>query len=57
MMWGKLGEKLSREISKQSGLETDHEMRLQNQGHVTENAQHQSVGDSHGHEGGYGIEP
>jgi hypothetical protein len=51
----KLGEELSRDISKQSALESDHEMALRDQGHVTENAQHQSVRDPHGHEGGYGM--
>jgi ATP-dependent exoDNAse (exonuclease V) alpha subunit len=52
----KLGEELSREVSKQSALETDHEMGVQDQGHATENAAQQSVSESHEHAQGYGME-
>jgi hypothetical protein len=53
---GKLSEELSRDVSKQSALETEHETRAQNQGHATENAGHQSVSESHEHGQGYGME-
>ena len=49
----KLGEELSRDVSKQSALETGHEMGGQDQGPATENAGHQSVSESHEH--GQGV--
>ena len=52
----KLGEELSRDVSKQSALETEHEMGWPDQGHATENAEHQSVSESHEHGQGYGME-
>jgi hypothetical protein len=51
-----LGEVLSRDVSKQSALETEHEMGGRDQGHGSENAEHQSVSESHEHGQGYGIE-
>jgi hypothetical protein len=51
---GKLGEKLSRDVSKQSALGTHHEMHGQDQASTIENAKHQSVSDLH--EQGYGID-
>ena len=53
---GKLGEELSRDVSKQSAMETGHEVGSQDQGHATENAAHESVSGSHEHCQGYGIE-
>jgi hypothetical protein len=53
---GKLGEELSRDVSKQSALETGHKVGGQDQGHATENAGHQSVSESHEHGQGYGME-
>ena len=53
---GKLGEELSRDVSKQSALETEHEMGGPDQGHAAENAEHQSVSESHEHGQGYGME-
>lgn len=53
---GKLGEELSRDVSKQSAMETEHEMGGRDQGHTTETAEHQSVNESHGHGEGYGME-
>ena len=52
----KLGEHLSRDVSKQSAMETGHQMGGQNQGHVAENADPQSVSESHDHGEGYGME-
>ena len=52
----KLGEELSRDVSKQSALETGHEVGGRDQGHATENAEHQSVSESHEHGQGYGME-
>ena len=52
----KLGEELSREVSKQSALETGHEVGGQNLSTVTENAAHESVSTSHGHAVGYGTQ-
>ncbi len=45
----KLGEELSRDVSKQSALEAGHEVSGGDHGHATENAGHQSVSESHGH--------
>jgi conjugative relaxase-like TrwC/TraI family protein len=46
---GKLGEQLSRNVSKLSALETEHEMGGLNQRHTTDRAEHQSVSESHEH--------
>jgi ATP-dependent exoDNAse (exonuclease V) alpha subunit len=53
---GKLDQELSRDVSKQSALETEHQMGGQDQGRATENAGHQSGSESHGHGQGYGME-
>ncbi len=53
---GKLGEELSRDVSKQSAMATGHDMGGQEQGHAIENAGHQSVSESHNHGQGYGME-
>jgi conjugative relaxase-like TrwC/TraI family protein len=53
---GKLGEELSRDVSKHSALETGHEMGGNDQGRTAENAEHQSVSVSHEHGQGYGVE-
>jgi len=53
---GKLGEELSRDVSKQSAMESGHEMGGQNQGDATENTEHQAGSESHGHGQGYGME-
>jgi conjugative relaxase-like TrwC/TraI family protein len=52
----KLGEELSRDVSKQSALETGRGVGGQDQGHATENAAHESVSESHEHGQGYGME-
>ncbi len=52
----KLGEELSRDVSKQSAIETGHEVGGQDQGHVSTTTEHHSVGESHGHGQGYGME-
>jgi hypothetical protein len=52
----KLGEELSRDVSKQSALETEYEVGGRNQGHAIENAEPQSVSESHDHGQGYGVE-
>jgi conjugative relaxase-like TrwC/TraI family protein len=46
---GRLGEELGRDVSKQSALETEHEMGGLNQRHTTDRAEHQSVSESHEH--------
>jgi conjugative relaxase-like TrwC/TraI family protein len=51
----KLGEELSRDVSKQSALETGHEMGGQDHCHATENAARESVSESHEHSEGYGM--
>ena len=53
---GKLGEELSRDVSKQSAMETEHEMGGRDQGNAAENTEHQSVSESHDHGQGYGME-
>ena len=53
---GKLGEELSRDVSKHSAMETGHEMGARDQGHATENAEHHSVSESHAHGQGYGMQ-
>jgi hypothetical protein len=52
----KLGEGLSRDASKQSAIETGHQMGGRDQDHATANAGHQSVSESHEHGQGYGME-
>ncbi len=52
----KLGEELSRDVSKQSAMETGHEMGGRNQGHTIESAEHQSLSESHDHGQGFGME-
>jgi len=52
----KLGEELSRDVSKQSALETGHGVGGQDQGHATENAEHESVSESHENGQGFGME-
>ena len=46
---GKLGEELSRDVSKLSAMGTEHEMGGRDQHHATESAEHQSVSESHEH--------
>jgi hypothetical protein len=50
----KLGEGLSRDVSKQSASQTGHEMGGRDNGHQTRNAAHQPVTGSHEHGQGYG---
>lgn len=45
----KLGEELSRDVSKQSALETRHQMAGHDQGYTVEHAEHQSASESHEH--------
>jgi conjugative relaxase-like TrwC/TraI family protein len=52
----KLGEHLSRDVSKHSALETGHELGTRDQGPATGNAEDHSVSESHDHGQGYGIE-
>jgi len=52
----KLREELSRDVSKQSALEIEHETGGRDQGHAIENVEHQSVSESHDHGQGYGVE-
>ena len=52
----KLSEELSRDVSKQSALETRHELGGQDQGPTTESAEHHSASESHDHGQGYGME-
>jgi conjugative relaxase-like TrwC/TraI family protein len=52
---GKLGEDLSRDVSKQSALETGHEVGAQDQGRATEKSPHESVSESHQHGEGYSM--
>ena len=52
----KLGHELSRDVSKQSALETGHEMGGRDDSHASENADHQSASESHEHGQGYGME-
>jgi conjugative relaxase-like TrwC/TraI family protein len=51
----RLGEELSRDVSKQSALETGHETDGRDQGHGIENAEHQPVSESHDHGQGHGM--
>ncbi len=43
----RLGDELSRDVSKQSALETEHDMSGKGQDHAIESAEHESVGESH----------
>ena len=52
----KLGEQLSRDVSKQSALETGCGMDAHGWGHPTESAEHRSATESHIEGEGYGIE-
>jgi conjugative relaxase-like TrwC/TraI family protein len=52
----KLGEELSRDVSKQSALEPGHEVGSRDQGHAAETAEQQSLSASHDHGQGYGME-
>jgi ATP-dependent exoDNAse (exonuclease V) alpha subunit len=52
----KLGEDLSRDISKHSAMETAHKVGGQDQGHAPETAEHRSVSESHEHGQGYSME-
>ena len=52
----KLGEELSRDVSKQSALETGHEMGGRDQCHANGHTVHESAGESQDREQGYGME-
>ena len=52
----KLGEGLGRDVSKQSALETEHEIGARDQDQGIGSADHQSVTESHEHGEGYGME-
>ena len=52
---GKLGEELSRDVSKQSAMETAHESVSRDQGHAAGNSDHESVSQSHDQSEGYGM--
>jgi ATP-dependent exoDNAse (exonuclease V) alpha subunit len=52
---GTLGEELSRDVSKQAALVTDHGMNDRDQSNAGERAEHQSVSESHEHAQGYGM--
>jgi conjugative relaxase-like TrwC/TraI family protein len=52
----KLRAELSRDVSKQSAMETGHELGARDQGPATEDPHHQSVNESHEHGQGYGME-
>jgi ATP-dependent exoDNAse (exonuclease V) alpha subunit len=52
----KLAAGLSRDVSKQSAMESGHEIGGQDQGHASESAGHQIVSASHHHAQGYGME-
>jgi len=51
----KLGQELSRDVSKQSALETKFAMGSGSQDHASENVQSQPVSESHEHFEGYGM--
>jgi len=46
---GKLGDELSRDVSKQSAMEAAHQMPGEDHGHTVEHAEHQSASESHSH--------
>jgi conjugative relaxase-like TrwC/TraI family protein len=52
----KLGEELSRDISKQSALDTGHETGGRDRGHAAENTEHQAGSEPHEPGQGYGME-
>ena len=52
----KLGEELSRDVSKRSALQTGHEVGGRDQGLATGNDEHHSVSESHEHRQGYGMD-
>jgi ATP-dependent exoDNAse (exonuclease V) alpha subunit len=52
----KLGIELSRDISKQSAIQTDHGIGGRDQDHGSNDATHRSVDESHGHGQGYGMQ-
>jgi len=52
----KLGEQLSRNVSKSSAMETDHEIGRREQGPAIGDAQHESASESHEHGQGYSME-
>jgi len=47
---------LSRDVSKQSALESEHEMGATDQGRTIEDADHHSMGESHEHGQELGME-
>jgi ATP-dependent exoDNAse (exonuclease V) alpha subunit len=51
----KLGEELSRDVSKESALETGHERSGSEHDHLTDSGERQSVSESHEHGQGYGV--
>jgi hypothetical protein len=51
----RLGEGLSRDVSKESAIETGYEAGVQDQGHATANAARESVSEPHGNSEGYGM--
>jgi ATP-dependent exoDNAse (exonuclease V) alpha subunit len=52
---GKLGEELSRDLSKRSAMDTGHDWGGQDHGHEEGNTEHQSVSGSHDHGHSYGV--
>jgi len=52
----RLGEELSRDVSKQTALETGNEAGERDHGHESGSTERQSVSESHGHSQGYGME-
>jgi hypothetical protein len=52
---GRLGEELSRDVSKQVAIVTEHEMGDGGQGQTNENSAHGPGSESHGHSEGYGV--
>ncbi len=53
---GKLGEELSRDVSKHAALETEHDSGGGRQDNTRETGEHHAGGESHGHGEGYGME-
>jgi ATP-dependent exoDNAse (exonuclease V) alpha subunit len=52
---GKLSVELSRDVSKQSALETEHEIGGDGRGHSSENSAHEPAPEPHNHSEGYGV--
>jgi ATP-dependent exoDNAse (exonuclease V) alpha subunit len=52
---GKLGEELSRDLSKRSAMDTGHDAGGQDHGHEEGNNEHQSLSGSHDHGHSYGV--